>query len=417
MFRRYSFVLLDNLLWLALAFIMATALWVTAKLESDPFVVRTYQAVEIDYRIPDGWIVTNPLPSTAWVALRVQQSDAQRLSVDDLSLVVDLSNVVAEGRLSVPLEVSVARRATVVDLDPKQINFELEQRFERIIPLDIQVIEEAPRTVKLESLTANSSQILVTGTEEEVNRVRSAQVELDLSQHKESVSFTVQPQLISSDDLPLNNLVLKPNQVTVVAELSPRSDVRELRVSPKLSGALPEGYTLTADFSYEPQSIIVSGTQESLEGLPSTLSTEPIDLANHVTDFEVVVPVQLPMSDILVLTQSQITVSIGIDPIQSSRQFDDVPINLIGLDATWVAVPSLEAVTVLVNGAEPILKSLTKADFTVVVDLNRLSEAGSYQLEPLVTVSGGAVDRVEVSVLPALIDIQLNEIATPTVAP
>jgi len=417
MFRRYSFLILDNLLWLGLSLVVATLLWVTAKLEADPFVTRTYQAVEIDYLIPENLIVTNTLPATAWVALRVQQSDAQRLSADDLSIVVDLSEVTVEGRLSIPLEVQVARPVTVLDLDPKQVNLDVEQRFERIIPLDIQVMEEPPRTVKLESLTANANQILVTGTEDEVNRVASAQVALDLSQHKESVSFTIQPSLVASDELPLNNLILKPNQVTVVAELLPRSDVRELRVSPKLTGALPDGYTLTAEFSYEPQSIIVSSTQERLESLPSTLSTEPIDLANHTTDFEVVVPVQLPLSDILVLTQSQITVSIGIDPIQSSRQFDDVPINLIGLGATFTATPSLETVTILVNGAEPILNALTKADFTVVLDLNSFSQAGSYQVEPLVSIGGGAIDQVEVSVLPALIDIQLDNLATPTTEP
>lgn len=417
MFRRYSFLILDNLSWLGLSLVVATLLWVTAKLEADPFVTRTYQAVEIDYLIPENLIVTNTLPATAWVALRVQQSDAQRLSADDLSIVVDLSEVTVEGRLSIPLEVQVARPVTVLDLDPKQVNLDVEQRFERIIPLDIQVMEEPPRTVKLESLTANANQILVTGTEDEVNRVASAQVALDLSQHKESVSFTIQPSLVASDELPLNNLILKPNQVTVVAELLPRSDVRELRVSPKLTGALPDGYTLTAEFSYEPQSIIVSGTQERLESLPSTLSTEPIDLANHTTDFEVVVPVQLPLSDILVLTQSQITVSIGIDPIQSSRQFDDVPINLIGLGATFTATPSLETVTILVNGAEPILNALTKADFTVVLDLNSFSQAGSYQVEPLVSIGGGAIDQVEVSVLPALIDIQLDNLATPTTEP
>jgi len=417
MFRRYSFLILDNLLWLGLSLVVATLLWVTAKLEADPFVTRTYQTVEIDYLIPENLIVTNTLPATAWVALRVQQSDAQRLSADDLSIVVDLSEVTVEGRLSIPLEVQVARPVTVLDLDPKQVNLDVEQRFERIIPLDIQVMEEPPRTVKLESLTANANQILVTGTEDEVNRVASAQVALDLSQHKESVSFTIQPSLVASDELPLNNLILKPNQVTVVAELLPRSDVRELRVSPKLTGALPDGYTLTAEFSYEPQSIIVSSTQERLESLPSTLSTEPIDLANHTTDFEVVVPVQLPLSDILVLTQSQITVSIGIDPIQSSRQFDDVPINLIGLGATFTATPSLETVTILVNGAEPILNALTKADFTVVLDLNSFSQAGSYQVEPLVSIGGGAIDQVEVSVLPALIDIQLDNLATPTTEP
>ena len=417
MFRRYSFLILDNLSWLGLSLVVATLLWVTAKLEADPFVTRTYQTVEIDYLIPENLIVTNTLPATAWVALRVQQSDAQRLSADDLSIVVDLSEVTVEGRLSIPLEVQVARPVTVLDLDPKQVNLDVEQRFERIIPLDIQVMEEPPRTVKLESLTANANQILVTGTEDEVNRVASAQVALDLSQHKESVSFTIQPSLVASDELPLNNLILKPNQVTVVAELLPRSDVRELRVSPKLTGALPDGYTLTAEFSYEPQSIIVSGTQERLESLPSTLSTEPIDLANHTTDVEVVVPVQLPLSDILVLTQSQITVSIGIDPIQSSRQFDDVPINLIGLGATFTATPSLETVTILVNGAEPILNALTKADFTVVLDLNSFSQAGSYQVEPLVSIGGGAIDQVEVSVLPALIDIQLDNLATPTTEP
>jgi hypothetical protein len=66
---------------------------------------------------------------------------------------------------------------------------------------------------------------------------------------------------------------------------------------------------------------------------------------------------------------------------------------LIGLGATFTATPSLETVTILVNGAEPILNALTKADFTVVLDLNSFSQAGSYQVEPLVSIGGGLLTK------------------------
>jgi hypothetical protein len=79
-------------------------------------------------------------------------------------------------------------------LTPKQVNLDVEQRFERIIPLDIQVMEEPPRTVKLESLTANANQILVTGTEDEVDRVAFlTQVALGLSSTKRCLPSPFSP--------------------------------------------------------------------------------------------------------------------------------------------------------------------------------------------------------------------------------
>jgi len=200
--------------------------------------------------------------------------------------------------------------------------------------------------------------------------------------------------------------------IHVTVEISPRSDVRELRVLPDLIGQLPEGYVLAPTFDYEPTSIIVSGPSEVLAALPDTILTTPIDLSGRRQDFVVEVTVQLPDPRLLILSGRTIRVSVGVTAPTTTRQFDRIPVEIIGLREGLTAQLLPQEVTVLVTGSQPLLTTLTQDSVRVAVNLGALTAPGTYRVDPLASVD--ADGELSIAVLPDEIDVQLSAAAEST---
>ena len=111
--------------------------------------------------------------------------------------------------------------------------------------------------------------------------------------------------------------------------------------------------------------------------------------------------------DLFVFGGQGITVSIGITPLLSSRQFDLAPVEFIGLADEHTANLSPDTVTVLITGARNALETMDEADLRVLVDLNEL-EAGSHSVAPDVSLNLDSDDVENISVLPSEIDVTVS---------
>ncbi|MFZ4813241.1 MAG: YbbR-like domain-containing protein [Phototrophicaceae bacterium] len=409
--------ILDNSVWLAVSVMFAVIVWITATLASDPVVERAFrERVPIQVLVDDDMIVTNAPTNRAFVVLRAQESIFEVMSVDDIQIVVDLRGSTALGRVTVPLTANVARQASVVTISPSQIVVELQQRQERLVPVRVDIVQSPPVSVQVGRPTLGASQVLVSGPEEAVQQVDVARLSLDLSDQRESYTGELRLVPIDVDGAVVNNVTLVPDTVSLAIDIQPRNDVREVRVSPNLVGQPPEGYTLTADFQYSPDVIFVSGDPLVLETLPGTLFTTPIDLSTHTDDFQVNVPVVLPDDTLVLLTGQQINVSVAIDPIPANRQFEAVPVEVIGLGLNLRATTNPAEVTVLVNGPQALLGALEAGDVRVIVNASDVIGPGRVQLSVEPLVGNGSIASEDISVLPATVDVEV-EVADPTATP
>ncbi|MEL6273168.1 MAG: CdaR family protein, partial [Chloroflexota bacterium] len=299
-------------------------------------------------------------------------------------------------------------QSNVVDISPAQVTIQLERRAERLVQLRPVVITEPPASLAVEIETPDITQILVAGPAERVALIDEAQLQLDLANQRETVELELEPTLISLEVGEITGLAITtdPATIPVSVNIEPRSDVREVRVSPNFVNELPEGYTITSSFAIQPETAFVSGPPDVLENLPSTLSTEPIDLSQYINDFEIQVPLRLPDDELFPITGQQITVSVGIEPIQTSRQFESVALDVIGLREGLTAVLSPTEVGVLVNGPQPVLSTLETGDVQVLVDLNSIAEPGTYSVTPIASASTQIVPE-NIEVLPPTIDVQV----------
>lgn len=410
-----SRAVLDNLVWFAGSLMVAFFVWLIATIQSDPIQQARFPGrVDIQMTPDSGLLLVDASSETASTVIRAPRSVFDLLSLDEIDVWADLSGL-GPGEHPVALQASLARQqANVVDISPSVIRITLEEAAQRQVPLRAVVTGEPPAGYAREEpiFDVNLNQVLVSGPASNVNEVIAAQVSLDLSQQRNPYQADLRLVPVDAEGNPVSDVTLDPQVVHVTTVIRRRDDVREVAVRPRLVGSLPDGYVLNA-LSYDPTSILVSGSAAQLNNLPDTLSTEVIDLNNRTSSFEVSVPVRLPQDDLLALSGQNITVTVEVAPLMSSRQFDNILVETLGLAENYRAALAPNRVTVLLTGPQPQLDALKSSDIRVSIDLNGLL-TGNYTIVPTVSVSQGQIPSVGVSVLPAEIDVEIMDGLTVT---
>jgi len=124
----------------------------------------------------------------------------------------------------------------------------------------------------------------------------------------------------------------------------------------------------------------------------------------------------VPDPRLVIVTGRTVTVRMGIDTQTITRQFEHIPIELIGTrtDVNYRITPN--EVTVLVTGPQPLLNQLGENDLSVLVDVSSLNRGDSAQIAPIAAILNRST-AVTTTVLPALIDVEAFSSATAEAAP
>lgn len=409
-------VILENAVWFVISLALALVVWIIAVTQSDPIEQRLFPGIPIQIAPDDGLLITSSVARTASVTVRAPGTVLNSLAVgagdSDIVVRANLSGLRA-GTHIVELTPEIAARqgrAVAVDTRPRQITITLENIEQKQIPLQAAVTAPPPAGYRYNDpvFDIDLNQVLVTGPASKVEQVVAAQVELDLSQQRNPLELTLASVPVDTQGNPVPDVTIEPQNVTAIVDIQQRNDVREVRVTPNiLVETLPEGYVLNS-ISYDPQVVIVSGSPDRLAAISGTFLTTPINLIDRTEDFVVTVPVQVPQNDLFVISGQSVTVSVGISALTATRPFDRVPINVIGLDENLTAELAPEDVTVLISGPQLSLGDLSANHIQVTVDLNGLG-VGNYQIEPTTSITTGEIPEATISVLPAQIDVQINE--------
>jgi YbbR domain-containing protein len=398
--------ILVNLLWFLGCLVLAFAVWFVATSQNDPFVQwRLSDRVPIHVTPDSGLLITNAneFQSTASVQLQAPRSVQQLLAPDDVLVWADLSGM-GPGEHTVELKWSVARQASVVAISPRQITVRLEVQESQLKPVRVNITAQPPLIYSVGEPTLDTRQVTISGPQSKVAQVSEVLATLSLESQRTNFENDVRVTPVDADGRTVTGVTLDPQTVHVMIPIEQRSDVRELRVQPNIIGELTEGYVLTQAFDYNPKSVVVSGPAALLANLPGTISTVSIDLSDKTSSFEMTVPVDLPDARLTIVTGRMITVKVGISTQTITRQFDHIPVELIGrLPGVQYRTMTTE-VTVLVTGPQPLLNTLTEKDLSVLVDVSGLNPGDSGQLEPLASIPDSGTG-VTTSVLPAQIDV------------
>lgn len=407
-------VITTNLMWFAGSLVLAFFVWMIATLDSDPISERTFSSIPIRVQYDSGLVITEQRTTAATVRVRAPESTLQQLGADDIQVVADL-NQLGPGEHIVNLQASVSRRARP-DTVPRRIAITLEAAQEKLVPVEAVITDPLPRGFEIEggSPQLETSQVLVSGPQSMVEQVTAARVVLNLSQRRNPFSDDLRLLPVNANGAIVDDVSIDPPTIQVTVPVQARSDIRQVSVTPNiLATTLPAGYALTS-IDYDPQVILISGPPDALENAPGTVFTGPIDLTDRTSSFQVTSTVLLPNERLFVLGNQTVSVSVSIAPLLSSRQFDRVRVETLGLDARYQASFAPTEVTILLAGPQILLDTLETDDVRAVIDLNGLSE-GNYQLAPDAVINADRTRLTNISMLPAEIDVVISPAAsTPT---
>ncbi len=403
--------LAGNALWLVISVILATGVWYIAVTSADPIDTRRFTGIPIQFVSGDSTVMTNTPLRFATVEIQGSQSAVTSRRSEDIVVRADLSDLGA-GTHTVPLDVKVAWPESIgirrqEETQPSQVTVELEPIETVTRPLNIVVVEPPPLGFRNDEPETEILEMSVSGAASIVSEIAEIRGDLDLSPHRSPVELDLRLYAVNAEGDRLNDIELEAQTVTIAVNITRRDDVRQIAVRPNVRvDTLPAGYTL-ASVSPDPRSLFVGGPLAQLTNIADTLFTVPISLEDRQANFVLSVPVQLPSDDLFVMDgENSIAVTIEILPIITTRQIDNIAVNVIGLADNFEVAIVPQNVSAYINGPVSQVDLLTSDDIQVVVDLNSL-EPGVYDLPPAVGISQSELTEANVSLLPAVLNVEI----------
>lgn len=417
-----------NLGWMLVSLFLAIAIWAAANLESNPVEEREIKNLPVSVSLPEGFVLTRqPEPATVSAVVRTQQNEWNLLVPDDILISADLGGIREPGEYRIELQSDVVsqRHARVVAIRPSTLVFAVDQEAEKRVAVRVIVRREPPLGYSLPSdlsTVCDQTEVTVRGSAERVNSVDHVEVRMDLSDQRNPLTRSFDLIAVQGDGRTATQVEMLPASVSCTIDIQAREDVIQMRVLPEVVGDPPDGY-LFEGYVAQPETVGVTGSRSAISAMGGLVRTVPIDISDEIETFTNEVQLDLPEGVTLVPENQLIRVTVTISPVRSSRQFQEVPVEITGLDPTAHRATVLpNAVTVLVVGPEAMLPM--REDVRVLVDLADMA-AGNYQLAP----QGLIIDQetgngMQITVRPEQVSVTIESLfptpspsPTPTVEP
>ena len=399
------------------AFALAIAVWISAVTSADPDETRSLQSpipVEIIGQSPN-LVLSSNVPKEVALTLRAPRSVWDLIESDPkiVRAILDLSGL-SSGEHEIELQIQVnARPVQIVSVAPSNISFSLEPLIKQTFDLDLTLSGEAAVGYQIGEATLEPLQVVVSGAQSQVERVKRARVSVNINGVRENYDQSLTIEVLDEKGQKVEGVSVSPESVHVVLPVSQQGGYRDVAVKVVIVGRVASGYRLT-DLSVFPPVVTIFSTDPQLVGnLPGVVETQPLDLQNAQDDINTRLAINLPIG-ISIIGEQTVLIQAGVSPIESSVTLAGEKIEIIGLENGLTAQISPTTVDVIISGPLSLLDSLTRQGVRATVDLTGLA-AGTYQITPKVEIL--ISDVIVESILPNTVEVIISPIQTPAVTP
>lgn len=401
--------LINNLPSLATALVFAVAVWLFAVTQADPTAVRNYpRPIEVDViGLDPNLMITNDVVQQVSLAIRAPSTILNQLEGDInlIDVTLDLSGLEAGSHTITPQVNLGLSPAEVVRMTPSSVSVELDAIVTQTFAIELNIIGSPTIGFELEDPQLDQEEAFVSGPRHLVERVDMVIVEINILDTIENIQQLVEVQAVDIEGVQVEGVTISPSSVQVNIPVTQRGGFRTVVVKIVTTGQIAPGYRLTNIFSVPPTVTLFSSDLDLIETFPGVVETTPINLNNASEDLEIRVALNLPQG-VNVVGSQNVTVQVGIEPIQSSLSFTNVPVVFEGLAEGLEVEFSPDLIGVFLSGPLNILDQLRLEDLIVLIDLTNRGP-GTYQLTPEVIIE---FEELTVdAILPNTIEVIITE--------
>lgn len=390
------------------ALVFALAVWIFAVTQADPTETRTYpRALEMDViGLNQNLMIVNDINHQVILTVRAPVSIHNQLENDSnlLNITLDLSGLEAGVHTLTPQVNIELSPAEMVRINPSSVYLKLESVNTETFPIEVKLLGNPAIGFELKDPELSAENATVSGPQSLLEAIDRLVAEVDIESVSEDFQRTVTLKAVDEQGNEIEKVVINPSTIRATIPVNQRGGYRTVVVKIVTSGQIAPGYRLTNIFALPPTVTIFSSDPDLVENIPGFIETTPINLNGANDDLEIRVALNLP-EGINVVGSQNVTVQIGIAPIESSISFTDIPLQFIGLGNGLKAVVSPENVDVFLSGPLDLLEELDPTTLTVVIDLSDRGP-GTYQLAPEVILDN---DKIKMdAILPNTIEVTIS---------
>ncbi len=398
--------LLSNASSILMALFFAAVVWIVATNEENPLREGLFPdaiSIGFEHRGEDLTLLeTSRL--AARVRIRTAANRWDSLNSSDFRIIADLGGL-TEGEYTIALNAtSDDPGVRVLGIDPPTVQVRLEKIRSVPMVVRVRVLDDAPLGYEMKAPQVTPPTVMVTGPQNEIERVNDATVEVALRGAKTQVERQASVLLYDAQGAQIQNLKIEPSTVTVAIPIEQRIGYKDAAVKAVMSGNVASGYWVS-DISVDPATVTLVGAPDAMSQLGGFVETEALDVNGANENITRRVRLKLP-EGVSVLNANDVLLRVAIEPVLGGltvqRQVS------ISESCNLPSEVSPETVQVILSGPLPILQTIKRDDVQIVVDAPRCEE-GSYQSELRAV---NVPDKIKVeSIVPATAQVNVQDVS------
>lgn len=374
-------------------FIAAFGLWFYINSSVNPIITSTIKEVPVsvinkDVLTQAGLVELPGQQYTVDIKIKGPIPDIYQVTKNKIKVEVDMSKyALKKGENAIPVDITNNTNLNNISiLNPESvfIKVELDKYMEKSFPIktDELDIKKEDGYITMTPVL-NPSEAVVSGAEEYVKVVTSVQAVGTIKEPSKGIAASVSLKAVDNEKKTITDVTIKPGNTEAVV---PVKKIKSVKINVNTTGKVPQNIILNSIVS-NIDKIDIAADEKNIDSIKS-IDTEPVDLSTINESQSISVKLVIPEGVKNISNTTQVVVSFALDKIVQKNY--TVDINFKNLGDTLNSVPDKKSVSIVVQGSEKIVNdSLKNSDFTAVVDLASLTEAGTYSKNIDITMPQG----------------------------
>ena len=388
---------LNKILYIVLSLLLAIFFWLYVDTEQGHTITKEFRSVPIEFIgaedvLPSrNLMLTDGEDTTLDLTIRGPRDVVYNLRRSDVRVQVNVTGITAVGphplQYTYSFSDNIDSSRVTVECSRSTVTVQVSTLYSQEVPVTVSVTGEVAEgyTYMADRLLYEPSSITLSGREEDVDRVESARIVVDLTDATGTVQQEFSCELLDGQGnvVENDNIRVSDKRIEVTA---PVYLIKEVPLTVKFKES-PGSALDDVRWELEHQSITLAGEPASLENVEELVLGE-VDLSTYLENKEIPMETRLPSGCVNLSGITGTTLYLRFRNLEI-RNFTVTNISAVGLSIGQRFDPITTSVDVMVRGPADQVDLVTEEDIRIVVDLTEYTSDGTVSgLPGIVLVDG-----------------------------